>query len=211
MRSVISLLLIFATGLARSGEVLESNIEHSGKRYFIHLEMRVNVNADRAFEALTDYANLTRLSTAILESTLTEAEPPRFQVRVVTDGCALFFCKQMMQLQNVQELRRGYILVDVDPEHSDFTYGRILWHIRPDTGENSTPDMEKTRVSFNAELAPEFWVPPLLGPMIVKKGFLTETRAMIDGIERIALEAENDYDYDIQPEITEMVPQTRTP
>jgi hypothetical protein len=140
--------------------------------------MQLNVDAATVYDTLTDYANFTQLDESILESTLVHAAHPHYQVRVVTNSCAIIFCKEMVVFENVQELPGGYVQVDVDPAQSDFHYGRMLWQI--------TPHENGTRVSFDGELVPSFWVPPLLGPALFKSGFLKETRNMIEGVERIA-------------------------
>lgn len=203
MRLLASLLLVLAATAVQGGEVIESHIEHSGNRYSIRMVMHVDVDATTVYNTLTDYANFTQLDESILESTLVHAAHPHYQVRVVTNSCALFFCKEMVVFENVKELPNGVVQVDVDPAQSDFHYGRMLWQI--------TPHENGTRVSFDGELEPSFWVPPLLGPMLFKSGFLKETRNMIEGVERIAADPNTSATADIHNTTPGVVPTTRTP
>ena len=198
MRPLTYLLLVFATTVAWGGEVIESHIEHNGNRYTIHMVMHLNVDATTVYDTLTDYANFTQLDKSILESTLVHAAHPHYQVRVVTNSCAIIFCKEMVIFENVKELPGGFVQVELDPEQSDFHYGRMLWRI--------TPHENGTRVSFDGELEPSFWVPPLLGPALFKSGFLKETRNMIEGVERIATDPKTSAAADIHSTTPKVVP-----
>ena len=172
--------LIGSTGQA--GEVLQSYVDHDDGHYFLHMEMRVNAPVARVYAALTDFDNLTKINNNIIESTMLKNDPKLKHIRVVTEGCILFFCKRMVQLQHVIELGQGYVSVRVDPEKSDFTHGHMLWHIRA----HDTQQQKQTLVNFSADVAPDFWIPPLIGPWLLKNTFYEETRQTVNGLERLA-------------------------
>ncbi len=170
---------IFSASAVSAGELLDSSVETDGDHYLIHIEMRIDVPLKMVYHHFTDYANLNKLSESITESEVLYHNPPQYRVRVVTNGCVAFFCREIVQVEDVTELRNGYILVKVLPESSDMAYGKTLWHIRAEG--------DKTLVTFSSDLVPDFWVPPLIGPMIFKSQLLTETQAVIDGLEQVAL------------------------
>jgi hypothetical protein len=43
-----------------------------------------------------------------------------------------------------------------------------------------------TRLELTSELRPAFWVPPLVGPYLVKRGLMSTARDALDGLEREA-------------------------
>jgi len=163
---------------SQAGEVLDSHVGTNGDHYLLRIDMLINAKTDRVRQLLTDYAHLDRLSQSITRSEVLETMPPSYRIRVTTDGCMLFFCRELVQVQDVTELKDGYIVVTVLPEMSDFTYSRNVWRIRPQD--------EGTRVTYSSDLVPGFWIPPLIGTSIFKHKLLDETRQLIDNLEQLA-------------------------
>jgi hypothetical protein len=143
--------------------------------------MHIDAEHRRVYRLLTDYAHLHRLSRSITNSELLYENPPQFRVRITTDGCVVFFCRQLVQVQDVFELKNGYILVRVLPEMSDFDYSENLWRIQPHPAGG-------TWVTFSSDLIPGFWVPPLIGTTLFKDKLLEESRLVMEGLERLATE-----------------------
>jgi hypothetical protein len=160
---------------AQAGEVLESRVQHQGGQYLIHLQMDIEAPAERVFTLLTDYAQLNRLSEAVVHSEVLARNGNQTRIRVVTRGCVLFYCRDVTQVQTATDLGRGYVMLVDDPEASDFQSGRTLWHIEP-RGET-------TRVTLSAELQPGFWIPPLIGPALFKRKLLKEGTLLINTLE----------------------------
>ena len=71
------------------------------------------------------------------------------------------------------------IVTTIIPAESTFTDGVARWHIE-------TVDPNHTRVSVSAEQTPRFWIPPVIGPMMLKRVFLAEVAETCANIERIA-------------------------
>lgn len=172
------LVLILSSQAALAGEVLDSHVGTHGEHYLLRIDMLIDADTKRVRQLLTDYAHLDRLSHSITQSELLESNVPHFRVRVTTDGCVIFFCRELVQVQDVSELHDGYILVTVLPEMSDFTYGRNMWRIRTLN--------DRTRITYSSDLVPDFWVPPLIGTSIFKHRLLEESRQVIENLERLA-------------------------
>jgi len=170
--------LILSSQVTLAGEVLDSHVGTHEGHYLLRIDMLIDANTERVRQLLTDYAHLDRLSHSITRSELLENNTPHFRVRVTTQGCVMFFCRELVQVQDVTELHDGYILVTVRPEMSDFTYGRNMWRIRTLN--------DRTRITYSSDLVPDFWVPPLFGTSIFKNQLLEESRQVIDNLERLA-------------------------
>jgi len=182
---LITRLLVFswllATGTVHAGEVIQSEVEYKDSRYFVSFEVYIEAPQPRVTALLTDYANLTRISRVIKESELYfSLDKNNHRVRVVVEGCVSYYCKRMTQVQDVQELGKGLIIGTVLAEKSDFIYAHSRWKIAADkTG---------TRVSFDSDFKPDFWVPPLIGPYLIKKKLHDITLETINGLEKLAAE-----------------------
>ncbi|MGH8581113.1 MAG: hypothetical protein ACREVK_13695 [Gammaproteobacteria bacterium] len=66
-----------------------------------------------------------------------------------------------MYSKEIKRQANGDIITRVVPEESDFSYGRCHWRTRSLTAQAS-------RIALSAEVTPAFWVPPLIGPWILK-------------------------------------------
>ena len=161
-----------------AGEVLDSHVGTHEGHYLLRIDMLIDADTERVHQLLTDYAHLDQLSPSITRSEVLDSNPPNYRLRVTTDGCMLFFCRELVQVQEVSELNDGYILVRVVPEMSDFAYSRNMWRIR--TQKN------QTRVTYSSDLVPGFWIPPLIGTSMFKHKLLEETRLLIENLERLA-------------------------
>lgn len=182
---VLLLLLLTATGATRAGEIVESSVQHRAGHYLIHMAMRIAAPAEKVYDRFTDFERLQRINNNILASEVLESRDGYHRLRVVSEGCAMLFCKRMVQTQEVREFQDGFIVATIVPEGSDFRSGTLVWHIRPD----GAADSGMTRVDFNADLVPDFWVPPLIGPWLVKRAFYSESRETLASLEQDAAAA----------------------
>lgn len=169
---------IFLIQSSYAGEVLDSNVGTHEDHFLLRIDMLIDADTERVYQLLTDYAHLDQLSHSIKRSEVLKSQPPNYRIRVTTDGCILFFCRELVQVQDVTELNDGYILVTVVPEMSDFSYSRNMWRIRKQNDD--------TRVTYSSDLVPSFWIPPLIGTSLFKHKLLEETRLLIENLERLA-------------------------
>ena len=65
------------------------------------------------------------------------------------------------------------ILTTIMPEQSDFHYGRTEWRVKA-VGDN------------RSEIQPDFRVPPLIGPLLIKHKMAREARDTILNIKQLA-------------------------
>lgn len=175
---VLACLLLVPGQSFQAGEVLNAHVNHDGDHFLIHLDMLIDADPKRVYACLTDYAHLDRLSSEITTSELLYDNHPQYRVRVITNSCIGPFCQEVVQVQNVIERRNGYVLVRVMPEMSDLRYGQNLWHIRRENG--------RTRVTYSSDVVPDFWLPPVIGPLLFKQKLAAESRNVIETLEALA-------------------------
>lgn len=178
---LVTLLFLLGQLYATAGELITSQVSVKEGHYLIQMVMDVDAEYKKVYQHLTNYDDLHRLSTSITESELLFAAHPEYQVRVTTFSCISFICEEVVQVQNTTELSRGYIKVSVVADKSDLNYGETLWHIQA--------SKKGTRITYSSDMVLGFWVPPLVGPILVKNKLLEETRALINGLETVANES----------------------
>ncbi|WP_051362089.1 SRPBCC family protein [Solimonas soli] len=183
-RAALLLLCGLAVAPVRAATVDALEVTHEDARYRIELRARLDVPAADAYAVFRDFRNLPRINDAVED---VEAQAPaaaggerwRTTVRV----CISFFCTRLHQVQDVRDAAdaQGWRLdATVIPALSNLRYGLAAWRLdRCDA---------QTCLWFQAELEPDFWVPPLLGPWMIERTMRRQAQATAQGIERLARE-----------------------
>ena len=170
---------IAAADFAEAANVVETRVSHDDGRYLVKFTVRIDADKASVLRHLTDYAHYTRLSDSITESRIVRTySPTRVRIAVRLDSCMLIFCKVLNIVREVETLDNGDIVTVADPAESDFSEARERWRISEDTGA--------TRLTYYAELVPSFYVPPLIGPWLLKSRIRRELRTTVERLERLA-------------------------
>ncbi len=124
-------------------------------------DVLLNADTTRARSLMMDPANWADLSEIIRLSRVLSVDPRGIQrVQMVFRGCVWFFCRTVQRIEDVAALSESEVVADALPHLSDFKFARERWRI---LSEN-----DKTRVQYHAELTPDFLIPPLIGPWMIK-------------------------------------------
>ncbi|MGY8813639.1 MAG: hypothetical protein ACKVHQ_02825 [Gammaproteobacteria bacterium] len=183
-RLLTVLLLSGASFIASSAEINVASVTHHEGEYQVHLSVRVRGDKKTIYRIATDYEQLARLSDIIIESGLIE----RFDQdgnkitrrKLLTKTCVLLFCFVATLVEDVTEVGNGIIRTIIIPEVSNFIYGSAEWEIL-------VSDESHSIINFNRRFKPDFWIPPLVGPLFIKKMILNKTQQAIENIETIAV------------------------
>ncbi len=176
-------LLLLASLTAQAGEVQHANVTYRDGDYSVDIAVKINGASDKVYAIATDYKQLSRVSDLIIEAGLinyTDANGNTVvRRRMVTKSCVLGFCFDAILIEDLWEQESGIIKSVFIPEESDFVYGEAIWQV-------SSVDATHTLVSFNTRFKPAFWIPPLIGPLFIKRMMLDAARQSIQNIEDIA-------------------------
>jgi Polyketide cyclase / dehydrase and lipid transport len=152
--------------------------ENSGI-YRVRMVMLVHAPARYVSTVLTDYKYIYRLNPSITESEILPSQRSgTVRVKTRMQGCILFFCRDVDRVEEVREVNAGHLQAVIIPDQSDFTSGSADWRIQP-VGDNS-------RVVYEAELAPAFFIPPIIGSYFVKRTFAEAVITSFARLECIA-------------------------
>ena len=150
---------------------------------FYTLESVVWFDAQRraVFEVFADWDVATQFSSAIVESRDTGPDADgRMQYYVRNRGCILFFCKSLVRSGSASLTPLDMLEAKADPELSDFEVSDEVWTFRSENGG--------TAVRYSLRMKPAFWIPPLIGPYLIKRKLRNDSSDAIDRIEKIAQE-----------------------
>jgi len=165
-----------------AGKVYKATASYQEGVYLVEVDALVSVPEPRVRELLTDYNHLGRVNPDIkISEILKTRKPGDYQVRTVTQACIWFFCKLIHQVQDVIEAADGSVMATIIPAQSDFRHGYArldLWQ-----------EADGTRVQIRAEVEPDFWIPPLIGPWMIKRKLRGEAIETVQNLEQVARDA----------------------
>ncbi|WP_020649346.1 SRPBCC family protein [Solimonas variicoloris] len=182
MRAAFLFLAAFSASAAAE-TVDRVEVTHGQSRYRIELQARLDAPLDDAYAVFRDFRNLPRINDAVEEVTaLPAVQPGTERWRTTVRVCVSFFCSQLKQVQDVRDSRdaHGYRLdATVVPALSNLRYGTAAWRLDRCGAQ--------TCLWFHAELEPDFWIPPLIGPWLIERAMQRQAKATAHGIEALAL------------------------
>jgi hypothetical protein len=153
--------VIAVTAAAHAGEVLDTEVAYADGRYTVRFDVRLDAAPERLKHYLTDYEHYHDYFAAVHESHVLARADDGLRVRLSLDSCVLFFCQDVVFVKDITEQADGQIMAHIVPAESDFREATEYWRIVPDDGH--------TRLSYRADLVPDFFVPPLIGPWLLKR------------------------------------------
>ncbi len=165
---------------AMASEVKQADISFTGNAYQYQFTIELLAPIAIVRDIVTDYDNLARINDDIVQSEILERyDDQRLKRRMWLNHCVLVFCFDLYFVEEVEELADGTITTTVIAAESNFRRGYSKWRI-------DAVSATVTRISVEAEQEPEFWIPPVIGPMIFKRAFMKEVRETGTKIEREA-------------------------
>lgn len=168
--------------LVALGAVLDSiDVQKRQGRYLLAGEITIDAPMTAVYRVITDYDRLSELDKGIAESRVIE-RPAAGIALVYTrlTGCVLFFCRDVERIERVEEVSATEIVAHVVPgEGTDVAFEQSRWQLSEDAG--------RTRVIYETEIDPAFFIPPFVGPPIVRRVMRTRVAATLDNLEHAAL------------------------
>lgn len=178
-RHLLGFVLVLAWQAGTAADLRDISVERVAERYNLSSTAYFAASPEDMFRVLSDYDLFSKFTSAFVETRNLAADAggrPGFYTRM--EGCVLMFCKSFV--------RHGHLLLDpireiiaiADPAFSDFKYCRERWEL--------VPEGDGTVLLYTFEMEPGFWVPPVIGPYVVKRTLRAGGREAIDRIEALA-------------------------
>jgi hypothetical protein len=176
VRAAVIPLLVLASSPLRSAEFVEADVTHAEGRYRLRFEVQLAAEPAKVRRLLTDYDHLDRLSSLIVKSRrLTDGPNGAARVHQALHACVLFLCRSAQRVLEVETADNGDILTRTDPSASDFEHGEETWQI--------LAEGRGTRLRYRASLTPTFFIPPFIGPWLLKGRLREELDVIAERIE----------------------------
>jgi hypothetical protein len=189
--------LIQCSAISIADELEELSVTAVDGEYSLRVAAVLNAPADYVVKVITDYKHAYRINPAITNvEILHSGHDEVVRVRNLSEQCVGPFCFDIAWAGDMVETREGDIEVTTLPELSDFVSGFAIWHIRPQG--------ERTSVLYESRLKPAFFIPPVIGDIIIIKHIKDETLSTFKRIECQAM-AMLEVDREHQPDNLQML------
>jgi hypothetical protein len=170
-----------ALGTAATIDKLDATRQRS--RYSLQAEARLEASPESIYAVLTDFEDnrYSRIFRGYKESRYLEPDAdgtPRVYTRM--EGCAMWHCMSLERTERLETRPPYWIKSTTLPEGSNFKYSTSEWELERD-GEN-------TKMTYNLEMEPDFFVPPVVGPWYLKRTLSQGGQRAVARIERLARE-----------------------
>lgn len=165
--------------IAQGAEVLDSSVTREQERYTLHTETVVRVPVSKVRALIMDYKNFPRLNADIERvEPMEQLDDGGIRMGVRSAVCILSICQHFDWVQDIRFLPDGDITMAIVPNQGDFQEGNGRWRFLPTDGG--------TRLIFDLDLTPKYWVPPLFGPWVMKRKLSDNAIEFAEGLETMA-------------------------
>lgn len=175
-----ALLCVLLAGAPGAATLDRAEFRFEQQHYHFEYSAHLAADVDAVRRVMTDYDRLSRLNDDVIVSRVLARFGERSVKRqVLMKHCVLVFCFDIDLVEQIDVQPDGEIVAVVVPGEGSFRSGRTTMRIEADPAGG-------TRVTSATEQQPDFFVPPLLGPMIMKRSFVAEITETTRRVEALA-------------------------
>ena len=180
VRAAIAALAVLTLGQgASAAEILSINVDANDGIYTMNSKVWFDANIDQIYEVYRSWNYSEKFSSTIVEAHDLEPDElgrARFYIR--NRGCVLFFCQSFERQGYVETEPKVVLRAFANPDASDFLLSNESWTFDERDGG--------TVVTYAMAMKPKFWIPPGIGPYLIKRKLRNNGGDAVDRIELIA-------------------------
>lgn len=168
---------------AFASTIESADIRFMGSSYHYRFSALVDAPAAAVRDIVTDYDRLSRINDDIvLSRVLVRYDDTALKRQLMMKQCVLVFCFDIDFIERVDFLSNGDISTTIVEGEGNFRRGQTVWRIEQLSKTSS-------RITMEADQEPDFFIPPVIGPLIMKRTFLREITETTNRIEQLARDA----------------------
>tara|TARA_B100000945_G_C20176545_1_gene500286 strand:- start:101 stop:625 length:525 start_codon:yes stop_codon:yes gene_type:complete len=167
------------SSISSSASLEKSIIEYKDNRFLYSFEALINASPQRVVARIHNFEQWYLLNDNISKSKVLETLSGNKIKRLLTlTQCIFAFCFNLKFVE-VVTVSRDRLEMNIVAGEGSFSAGQAIW-------ETVSEGADKTLIKVNATLAPDFWIPPVIGPLVLEKVFLKQIKKTIQTIETLA-------------------------
>ena len=169
-----ALALVVAGSPARANESLQTKVTRQGRVLLVRATLAADTPASTCFSVLADFDRLEEFIPGLVSSEVVSGPGEPVVLRQVGDAKAAFF----------------HVTLDVTlavqvhpPERIEFK--RIDGNLRQMQGSWTVAgNQHHCDIAYRADVEPAFWVPPLIGPRLMRNQVETQLEGLLQELHR---------------------------
>jgi hypothetical protein len=171
---------LLAPAATSAVELRSIAVDFDGETYSVDSTVWFDAPQSSVYAVFNDWDLSEQFSSAVVEAyDIGPDADGRRGYYVRNRGCFLFYCKSVQRRGTVTAVPETEITASADPDESDFELCEERWDFSREDGG--------TLVSYSLRMKPSFWVPPLIGPYVIKNKLRNDGEEALERIERLAL------------------------
>lgn len=179
IRLIVTLGLLISSMASSSAYLKKSSIEYRDKKFLYSFEAQINAHHERVLGKLHNFEQWDKLNDNISKSKVLETLPGKKIKRLLTlTQCIFTFCFNLKFVE-VVTFSKDKLEMNIIPGEGNFSAGQAIWETVPEGAD-------KTLIRVSATLTPDFWIPPVIGPLVLERVFLKQISKTIKTIETLA-------------------------
>jgi hypothetical protein len=173
-------LLLAGSPASHGTEIRDFVVSHDRANYSVDMQFVTRASASQLLTVLTDYPRLVRLDASLVSTeVLPGAAPGATRVRTRAKGCVLFLCVDIVRVEDVTRTVDGALEARMVPGMGDFKSGFTRCTLEDGRAG--------TQAHYTSTLEPDFFIPPLIGPVLVERGLRQGLARTVNNLDRLAL------------------------
>lgn len=151
-------------------------VRFDGERVEFSLDVVLQAPATELDRVIHDYDRMSRVFPLVVSSgVLVDHGDGLRRVRADMEGCVLVFCRRLRHVLDIRQPAEGWSRAVSVPRASDVRAGQFFWR-------TDALDPERTRFRFSGWAEPDVWIPPVIGPVAVRR---MVHRSLVDALPRL--------------------------
>lgn len=189
MRPIIAIIGVFTAwaGPAHGADLREIEVERVDGNYMLHSVVWFDAGIETVYNVFLDWDLSEQFSSVVVEARNTGSDENGDRgFYSLNRACVLFYCKSFERHGRVEHEPVSVIKAITDPEKSDFHLSNETWEFEEEGNG--------TLITYQLEMRPKFWIPPVIGPYVLKKKLRDDGVHALNRIEAIAKDKEQIVD-----------------
>lgn len=180
------LLALLVSASTTAAAVYRLSVTQEGKIFHARAAVHIDANPGAVQAALLDFRHFSQLSPTITTArVISRPDAHSTVVYIEARSCLAVFCATLRQRQEFIEASKGRITTVTLPGGGNIRKGSGSWVI--------LPEGRGTRLEWESSVEPAFWLPPVIGPALVRRALESQGRDFTNGIESLARSKESGH------------------
>ncbi|MEM9388318.1 MAG: SRPBCC family protein [Pseudomonadota bacterium] len=158
-------------------EIEQLSVKRKGRTFRSSAVFLIDLPRDEVLLAALDFERMADVNPAVVDTTVDTLASGRIRVTTTLYDCVAVVCRTVVLVEDIQHHPTYRLSAHVVPSAGDFSAGRSSWQF-DETAQG-------TRVRYEGEIKPSFWVPRLLGAAAFKRSLRRQVRATAMHLESL--------------------------